>query len=233
MNDLKLLNRYPKYQNLILNSLNSQRINGTYLISGDHSLAFGFELAASIIYQSLEIESEAYHQLIDGKLIDFYYLSDFSKTSLDKLQAFLSYPPYNYKYKVYLIEKVEKLSLIAINSLLKTLEEQNAHTVAILTCDNLNKVLDTVKSRSQIIDLSNQIPKSELYEKYLKMSRWEFLLYSKQNKISQLELNDFILNLIDASKDGLKYYQYLKYNTNNVNTQMIIDNLLLMEGDYV
>jgi DNA polymerase-3 subunit delta' len=55
--------------------------------------------------------------------------------------------PFNRDYKILLIYRVEKLSIEAQNTLLKTLEEPPANNLILLTSFNSQKVLPTVLSR--------------------------------------------------------------------------------------
>lgn len=58
-------------------------------------------------------------------------------------------------YKVYLLYRAESMSAEAQNALLKVLEEPPAETVFILTCPIANSLLQTIRSRSQIITLED------------------------------------------------------------------------------
>ncbi|MFA6378290.1 MAG: DNA polymerase III subunit delta' [Candidatus Omnitrophota bacterium] len=55
------------------------------------------------------------------------------------------------KEKVFIITEVERLTLEASNALLKTLEEPTNNTLILLTTSALDRVLDTIKSRCQIL----------------------------------------------------------------------------------
>lgn len=57
--------------------------------------------------------------------------------------------------KVYLLYRAESMSAEAQNALLKVLEEPPAETVFILTCHTANSLLQTIRSRSQIITLED------------------------------------------------------------------------------
>ena len=56
--------------------------------------------------------------------------------------------------KVYILDEVHMLSLAASNALLKTLEEPPTHVVFVLATTNPEKVLETIRSRTQHITLS-------------------------------------------------------------------------------
>ena len=55
------------------------------------------------------------------------------------------------EHQLYIIDEVHMLSLSAFNALLKTLEEPPAYVIIILITSNKNSLLDTIKSRCEII----------------------------------------------------------------------------------
>ena len=61
--------------------------------------------------------------------------------------------PVECKSKVYIIKNAHKMTEQAQNALLKTIEEPPVNVYFILLCDNSEKLLDTVRSRSQIVKL--------------------------------------------------------------------------------
>jgi DNA polymerase-3 subunit delta' len=70
-----------------------------------------------------------------------------------QLQHSASLPPFEGKYKVYIIENAEMLSVEAANALLKTLEEPESRMVFILLVSDSNLLLETVVSRCQKVEL--------------------------------------------------------------------------------
>lgn len=80
-----------------------------------------------------------------------------SEISIDTIREFVqrgaSLPPYEGKYKVYIIEDAELMSVEAANCLLKTLEEPPPHVVIILLTNREEALLPTVISRCQRFEL--------------------------------------------------------------------------------
>jgi len=72
---------------------------------------------------------------------------------IDGLLHDASLPPFEGSYKVFIIDGAELLSIGAANRLLKTLEEPEAKVVFILLTTNENRLLKTVVSRCQHIEL--------------------------------------------------------------------------------
>ena len=77
------------------------------------------------------------------------------------LSRTLSYAPVVGKRRVYIIEKADRLSEAAANSLLKVLEEPPPYALFILLAPHPARVLPTVLSRCQVIRLA-AVTRSEL-----------------------------------------------------------------------
>ena len=58
--------------------------------------------------------------------------------------------PHN-QYKIYIINQAESMTIEAQNALLKTLEEPPEYAIIILITSNKEALLDTIKSRCEII----------------------------------------------------------------------------------
>ena len=87
---------------------------------------------------------------------DMYEIDAASHTGVDhirELNESTSSLPFNSPYKVYIIDEVHMLSKSAFNALLKTLEEPPAHVIFMLATTELDKVLDTIISRCQVMTL--------------------------------------------------------------------------------
>jgi len=88
---------------------------------------------------------------------------------INELQSIVKTPPYEGKYKVFIVNGAENLSIEAANTLLKTLEEPPSQVVIILLATREQAVLPTIVSRCQCIEL-NPIPSDQitsiLTEKY-------------------------------------------------------------------
>jgi DNA polymerase III subunit delta' len=62
-----------------------------------------------------------------------------------------SYPPYEARWKVFIVEDAEAMRAEAANSLLKVLEEPPAQSVIVLISESASALLPTIASRSQIV----------------------------------------------------------------------------------
>jgi DNA polymerase-3 subunit delta' len=62
--------------------------------------------------------------------------------------------PFEGKFKVYIIDPAEQMSIEAANALLKTLEEPPANSLIILIATHLSALLPTIRSRCQLLHFS-------------------------------------------------------------------------------
>lgn len=69
------------------------------------------------------------------------------------LQTDAAISPLEGRYKVFIINEIERATLPAANALLKTLEEPASHVVLLLTGNRRDQVLPTILSRCQIVSL--------------------------------------------------------------------------------
>lgn len=78
------------------------------------------------------------------------------------------------RYKIIIIENIERLTIEAMNCLLKTLEEPQKKVVFILTTSNLKKIKKTILSRVRMYkfhSISEEVLKEKLKELYPEVSQ--------------------------------------------------------------
>ncbi|WP_017470363.1 DNA polymerase III subunit delta' [Amphibacillus jilinensis] len=80
------------------------------------------------------------------------------KEQIAHLQKEFTYTGLESNQKVYLISQADQMTINAANRLLKFLEEPNRQTTAILMTENSQSILDTVRSRCQVIALKPLSP---------------------------------------------------------------------------
>ncbi len=93
--------------------------------------------------------------IADGNLLDLIEIDAASNTGVDNVRELIEhvkFSPSRAKYKVFIIDEVHMLSKAAFNALLKTLEEPPAHAIFILATTDIEKVPDTIISRTQRFD---------------------------------------------------------------------------------
>lgn len=153
-----------KFVNLINNSKLLNKMPHALMIEGSSSLLLDKAVEytiASLLCEHVEpcFNCEVCSRVLQGNITDviIYDLSDntlrkeyvldiqhrFSKTALEETNK-----------QIYVIKYIENSTSIALNSLLKFLEEPNDNVYAIFTTRNIEKVLDTIVSRSIVYRLA-------------------------------------------------------------------------------
>ena len=108
------------------------------------------------------------------------------KEDMMDLKNFFQNTTYLNDKRVYLIEEAHKLNSTTSNMILKFLEEPLEGVIALFITDNLDMVLDTIKSRCQIINV--------FYDKIndtksdLNIEKLNDLLFNKNNYISLIKI---------------------------------------------
>ena len=93
-----------------------------------------------------------------GRFLDLFELDAASNNSVDNIRDLTDSVHLGLgatsKRKVYLVDEVQMLSAAASNALLKTLEEPPQHVVFVLATTNPEKVLPTIRSRTQHLEFT-------------------------------------------------------------------------------
>ena len=128
------------------NSIKSNMISHAYMFEGPsgvgkNTMARG--LATTLLEMENLFNSPDYIEITpDGNSIKI--------AQIRKLQSDILVKPYK-SYKIYVIDEAQKMTVEAQNALLKTLEEPPKYAIIILITNNKESLLDTIKSRCEII----------------------------------------------------------------------------------
>jgi DNA polymerase-3 subunit gamma/tau len=99
---------------------------------------------------------EACVEIAEGRDIDVLEIDAATHTGVDNVREViiegLSIAPVRNRYKVFLIDEVHMLSSSSFNALLKSIEEPPPHVVFMMATTELQKIPDTVLSRSQVYE---------------------------------------------------------------------------------
>lgn len=146
-----------------------------------------------------------------------------------------------YKFQIFFIENISRLTLQSSNSCLKFFEEPWIQNIIFLTNSWENWILETILSRVQIINLwlNKKIDQNNFYfnllDSYIKEKKSEIFSYFFRNKLEKFEYIEFLQNLILYSKKNFIFIDLLEeinedinlIEKNNVNAKSIVDNYLL------
>ena len=161
---------------LLLNAIKKNKLSHAYLFNAnnyDNVMDFVFAFIKTILCDDcytkssekckncnrcMRIDNNNYPEI---KIIetDSFMIK---KEQLLELQSEFSRSSIEGKYLIYIIKDCEKMNKQAANSILKFLEEPVDGIIAILITSNISKVLETISSRCQIINLKKESNYSEL-----------------------------------------------------------------------
>jgi DNA polymerase-3 subunit delta' len=163
-----------KVLSLLDYSLKTNTIAHAYLIIGPRHVGKGtlaINLAQALNCDSPEPpcgQCRSCQRILEGKHADIATIGLDSRTEIGiddirGLQRFASLPPYEGKYKIFIIDGAEYLSTEAANSLLKILEEPPQKVVWLLLSAEEVRLLPTIISRCQRLELK-PMPSEQVQE---------------------------------------------------------------------
>lgn len=130
----------------MINSINKGKINHAYMFEGIEGIGketFAYDLAKILLETPhLENAPDCIRVKLEGNSIKI--------AQIRNLQSDIVIKPHK-KYKIYIIDKAEKMTLEAQNALLKTLEEPPEYAIIILVTNNKEGLLPTIRSRCEIV----------------------------------------------------------------------------------
>lgn len=162
-----LLKTQKKVIKLFHNSLRKKRLVHTYLFEGAKGTAkleAAYYFAAMILCK--EVEKPCLHCAdclnVQKEVHPSVFLikpenGTIRKNQIEMLEQEFSLTALSENERIFIIEDIDKATLTAANSLLKFTEELDGDKYGILITENINQVLPTIRSRSQIISFE-QVP---------------------------------------------------------------------------
>ena len=144
------------------NSLKSNMISHAYMFEGPSGVGkntLARELSRILLEMENLFNSPDYIEIKpDGNSIKI--------AQIRKMQTDILVKPYK-SYKIYVFDEAQKMTVEAQNALLKTLEEPPKYAIIILITNNKESLLDTIKSRCEIIKFT-PIPIKEIADYLVK-----------------------------------------------------------------
>lgn len=242
----------PIFYQIILNCFESKKIPHAFLIVGEDSKIAAHYLAKSLICEEDILACNQCHEcqrIDDHNYGDFIYVNGkddtIKKGQIEYIQEQFAKSPLEGKSKIYMLENIENSTSEAMNSLLKILEEPTSDIYAIFTCQNLNRVLPTIQSRCQVIQLlpqSKALLKKQLEAKNLEKDDVLILIelfhtYDECEKFIESELLEYMKLEVFHFIDDLYFHRdnllinvqthLLKKYKDNRNIQLFLNMLVL------
>ena len=141
------------------NEVRDGRVTHAYLFSGPRGT--GKTSTARILAKALNCEAPVDGEpdgtcascvaIAEGSSLDVHELDAASNNGVDAMRELVSRAALGTpgRWKVYIVDEVHMLSAPASNALLKTLEEPPGHVIFVLATTDPQKVLPTIRSRTQ------------------------------------------------------------------------------------
>ena len=191
----------PLFYRIIENEFNLKKIPHAFLLVGnntDQPLQF---LTMSLICnetlaceQCIDCQKVLNHQYADIIEIDGEEES-IKKKHIENIQETFKKSSLEGKAKVYILKNVEKTTKEAMNALLKILEEPTEGIYAIFTTKNINRILPTIISRCQVIELkpdNKEVLKEKLIAKGYEEEKASVLSYIIKDEDDLENLFDYL-----------------------------------------
>jgi DNA polymerase-3 subunit gamma/tau len=146
------------------NALSSKRLAQAFVFAGPRGV--GKTTTARILARALNCqkgptpdpcgECDACIEIAEGRDMDVLEIDAATHTGIDNVREVivsgLSILPVRNRYKVFIIDEVHQLSIQSFNALLKSIEEPPPHVMFMMATTELEKIPETVLSRSQVYE---------------------------------------------------------------------------------
>lgn len=148
------------------NAIQSKKINHAYIFNGPDGA--GKKLLAESFAKTLQCVKESTDacghcrsckQADSHNHPDIIYLEHEKISSIgvddirEQINGDIVIKPYSSKYKIYIVDEAEKMTVQAQNALLKTIEEPPSYAIILLLTSNSETFLPTILSRCTILNL--------------------------------------------------------------------------------
>ena len=157
---------HDKIKEHLKNAIQMDKISHAYILNGAQGI--GKKTIASVFAQAVQCEEgkaepcgkcHSCIQAQSGNQPDIIWVKHEKPASIGvedvrlQINSDILIKPYSSRYKVYIIDEAEKMTVQAQNALLKTIEEPPAYGIIILLTTNADSFLPTILSRYVSISL--------------------------------------------------------------------------------
>ena len=203
-------------------ALKSGKISHAYLLTGPRGV--GKTSVARILAHEINGLPYTDDQTIHLDIIEIDAASNRRIDEIRDLRDKIHIAPTSAKYKVYIIDEVHMLTKEAFNALLKTLEEPPAHVVFILATTDLQKVPDTIVSRTQRFVFKP-------IEKHASTAHLEHIAHEENIKITKSALELIAHHAAGGFRDAISLLDQVRHQPGVINETAVAEVLGLIPHD--
>ncbi len=257
----KIKQAQPRVVQLLENSIKTNRLSHAYLFEGEkgtRKFDTALYFAQLLLCKNDEKPCGECHNCrrINHRTHPNVYViepenNQIRKRQIVELQAEFNKTSIEPGPKVYIIKDIDTINVQAANSLLKFYEEPHPNIHAILTTSNINRILPTIISRSQVVQfnsVSNQVIEEELNEMGYadQTSRIVSRLTNSANDAVEIASGDFFLDIVELVIDIYKLLDskeeplLIYFNDNssiiyqdNLYSQLFLSIMILFQKDLI
>lgn len=218
----------PIFYNLINNEFSQKKIPHAFLLVGNNTdIPLNFLTMSLICDETLAcMKCNDCRKVLENKYGDIIKFNGkavlIKKGDIELIQETFKKSSLEGKVKIYIIENIEYSTKEAMNTLLKMLEEPGEGIYAIFTAQNTNRVLPTILSRCQIIDIkpdNKEIIIEQLKNDYIPIDAANILSFLTVNINEAKELYDERFEFMQVQVINFIEDLYFKRNNLIINTQ--------------
>ena len=218
---------------ILINSILKENINHAYVFFGIQGT--GKTSIARIFAKRINCESPfnenpcnrcvSCETITSSSSIDVIEIDAASNNGIDEIRSIkekINYSMTNSKYKIYIIDEVHMLSKAAFNALLKILEEPPKNIIFILATTEINKIPETILSRTILINFE------VISEKNI-LNGIETILKS-ENIIYDSRALDYLVNTSCGSmRDAISLLESVLLYSSEITETSIVESLGLIK----
>lgn len=193
---------------LLSRALQREQLSHAYLLKGREAegLALALALAQSLFCpQQGCLNCAVCESIAQGQYPDLYVIQGegtgqnptLKLSQIQRLNQQVALPPVQSQQQIFVLQHAEFMNKESSNALLKTLEEPASDSIIFLLTRNLDRILPTLRSRSQILSLGRSYAESAEIEAQTEAELWHWEQLERINDPRQL-------GPLEAHLSGLK-----------------------------
>lgn len=219
----------PVFYKTLLRAFSTHKIPHAFLLASKKGVdvhEISLFIAKSLICDQDVLACETCNdckRIEEMNYIDLKYyngkVESIKKKHIEAIQEAFSKSSVEGKAKIYILENIDYATPEAMNTLLKTLEEPVKGVYAILTCENINRVLPTIISRCMIVHF-RALSVQSLIEKLVSQG------------VSQEDAN-LLTNIYDSEKKIMEMVDTDTYREIKVEALSFLDDYFLKPDNMI